>query len=93
MIKALAATPKSSFVNPGVNIPSEPKIEQDDDKKDKDKDKDKEDGKTGKNTEDKKESDSDKKSVSTTPVKKSMKERVQDIIGEPVVSNKPTPAK
>lgn len=93
MIKALAATPKSSFVNPGVNIPSEPKIEQDDDKKDKDKDKAKEDGKTGKNTEDKKESGSDKKSVSTTPIKKSMKERVQDIIGEPVVSNKPTPAK
>lgn len=46
MIGALASTPHSTFVNPGVTIPSEPVIKQDDEKdKDKDKEKDKDKGK------------------------------------------------
>lgn len=94
MIQALASTPRSSFINPGVAVPAEPEIKQDDDK-DKDKDKDKKDAKAGKKQDKQTESKSEPDqpaTVSTQPAaKKSMKERVKDILGEPAtVSNKPT---
>ena len=93
MVSALASTPKSSFINPGVNIPAEPKIEQKDEKDDKDKDKDKD-----KNNEnavkaaDEKQTAAPAKTSSSSTTKRTMKERVQDVMGAPVVSNKPTPA-
>lgn len=98
MIGALASTPHSTFVNPGVTIPSEPVIKQDDEKdKDKDKEKDKDKGKDTKAAEKpllkslphrKRE----KPVVSNQPSggKRTMKERVQDILGTPTVGTTPT---
>lgn len=96
MIQALASTPKSNFINPGVKIPPEPEIKNDDKDSDKDKDKNKNDSKTSATkatvTDDKK-----AKKENTEPFdekdapRRSMKERVQEILGDPVVSNKPTP--
>ncbi len=94
MINALASVPASGFVNPGVTVPPEPEIKNEDKDKDKDKDKKKnENDKSDKNTP---EETSDKPIISNTPSskKKSLKERVKDIIGEKdVISNKPTPKK
>lgn len=94
MIQALAATPHTSFTNPGVSIPAEPVIKQDDKDKDEDKksnDKDKKQAEKKKTSSSKDEED--QPAVSNQPVRKSMKERVKDILGEPAtVSNKPTPA-
>lgn len=92
MVNALAATPASNFVNPGVKIPPEPKIEQEDDK-DKDKQKD-----TGNETiitdpNKKKAPAEEAPSVSNEPSskRKNMRDRVNEILGKPpVVSNKPT---
>lgn len=92
MVNALAATPARNFVNPGVKIPPEPKIEQEDDK-DKDKQKD-----TGNETiitdpNKKKAPAEEAPSVSNEPSSKhkNMRDRVNEILGKPpVVSNKPT---
>lgn len=92
MVNALAATPARNFVNPGVKIPPEPKIEQEDDK-DKDKQKD-----TGNETiitdpNKKKAPAEEAPSVSNEPSskRKNMRDRVNEILGKPpVVSNKPT---
>ena len=92
MVNALAATPARNFVNPGVKIPPEPKIEQEDDK-DKDKQKD-----TGNETiitdpNKKKAPTEEAPSVSNEPSskRKNMRDRVNEILGKPpVVSNKPT---
>ncbi len=92
MVNALAATPARNFVNPGVKIPPEPKIEQEDDK-DKDKQKD-----TGNETiitdpNKKKAPAEETPSVSNEPSskRKNMRDRVNEILGKPpVVSNKPT---
>lgn len=92
MIKALATTPKSSFINPGVKIPAEPQIKQDEKDKDKDKDKAKDTKEAvKKSAEDTKDDEQEEVKPATAP-RRSMKERVQEIIGAPVVSNKPTPA-
>lgn len=93
MVSALASTPKSSFINPGVNIPAEPKIEQKDEKDDKDKDKDKDKNKDNAvKAADEKQTAAPAKTSSSSTTKRTMKERVQDVMGAPVVSNKPTPA-
>ena len=92
MVNALAATPARNFVNPGVKVPPEPKIEQEDDK-DKDKKKD-----TGNETiitdpNKKKAPAEEAPSVSNEPSskRKNMRDRVNEILGKPpVVSNKPT---
>ena len=96
MVNALAATPARNFVNPGVKVPPEPKIEQEDDKdKDKDKDKQKDTGNetiiTDPNK--KKAPAEEAPSVSNEPSskRKNMRDRVNEILGKPpVVSNKPT---
>lgn len=92
MVKALASTKASSFVNPGVTIPPEPEIKQDDEKdKDKSKDKDKKDN--GKNIiviENKETTEQPVISNKPSSHKRSVKERVNEIMGKPVVSNKPT---
>lgn len=98
MVNALASAPAASFVNPGVTVPPEPVIKQDpkdgkDKKKDKDKDKNK-----GKDSDviEEKEDETQEPSVDSEPVKparRSMKDRVNQVLGKPVVSNQPTPAK
>ena len=100
MINALASTPRSSFTNPGVAVPAEPEIKQDEDDKDKNKDKDKD--KDGKDKDQKAAADN-KQNASvdqqpavsnqpqTTKKRSSMKDRVNEIMGKPVVSNQPTP--
>lgn len=98
MVNALASAPAASFVNPGVTVPPEPVIKQDpkdgkDKKKDKDKDKNK-----GKDSDviEEEEDESQEPSVDSEPVKparRSMKDRVNQVLGKPVVSNQPTPAK
>lgn len=98
MVNALASAPAASFVNPGVTVPPEPVIKQDpkdgkDKKKDKDKDKNK-----GKDSDviEKEEDETQEPSVDSEPVKparRSMKDRVNQVLGKPVVSNQPTPAK
>lgn len=98
MVNALASAPAASFVNPGVTVPPEPVIKQDpkdgkDKKKDKDKDKNK--GKDSDVIEEKKD-ETQEPSVDSEPVKparRSMKDRVNQVLGKPVVSNQPTPAK
>lgn len=96
MVKALAKTPAHDFVNPGVKVPPEPKIEQEDEKdKDKDKDKKKESGNETIITDPhkNKEVSEPKSEVSTEPAskRKNMRDRVNEILGKaPVVSNKPT---
>lgn len=98
MVNALASAPAASFVNPGVTVPPEPVIKQDpkdgkDKKKDKDKDKNK-----GKDSDviEKEKDETQEPSVDSEPVKparRSMKDRVNQVLGKPVVSNQPTPAK
>lgn len=108
MLNAHKNIPVSDFVNPGVEIPPEPVILQDEtaelekemakkleeekakakaleelekDKKDK---KDKKDGdkKKRKKDKDRDEEDEDKPIVSNKPVRRSMKERIQEILGQ-----------
>lgn len=94
MSNALAGTPRTNFTNPGVTVPAEPEIKQDDDKdtdKDKDKDKDKDTQTTDKSSVT---TETQKPVVSNKPAnskKRSMKERVNEVMGKPVVSNQPTP--
>lgn len=98
MVNALASAPAASFVNPGVTVPPEPVIKQDpkdgkDKKKDKDKDKNK-----GKDSDviEKEEDETQEPSVDSEavkPARRSMKDRVNQVLGKPVVSNQPTPAK
>lgn len=94
MSNALAGTPRTNFTNPGVTVPAEPEIKQDDDKdtdKDKDKDKDKD---TQTTDESSVTTETQKPVVSNKPAnskKRSMKERVNEVMGKPVVSNQPTP--
>lgn len=94
MVNALSSTPRSSFSNPGVAVPAEPEIKQDEDK-DKDKDKDKEQDKDKKPDSAVKEDASSQQQpvVSSQPVtkKRSLKDRVNEAMGKPVVSNQPTP--
>lgn len=94
MISALASTPHSSFINPGVKIPPEPEIKQDDkddkNKKDKDKEKSAKQDKDREKSEVKNTSKTDSEPASQ---KRSMKQRVQELLDNPVVSNKPTPVK
>lgn len=97
MVNALASAPAASFVNPGVTVPPEPVIKQDpkDGKDKKDKDKDKNKGKDSDVIEEK-EDETQEPSVDSEPVKparRSMKDRVNQVLGKPVVSNQPTPAK
>lgn len=88
MINALASTPKSNFYNPGVTVPPEPEIKQDDNDKEKDKDKNNKltDSKTSVNS-------PQQAVISNKPAtkKRSMKDRVNEIMGKPVISNQPTP--
>lgn len=92
MVNALASTPHSGFSNPGVSIPAEPEIKQDEDDKDKqDADKDKQpDSKT--KVETKTNNEPKQPVVSTKPSKKnkSMKSRINEILGKPTVSTQPT---
>lgn len=92
MVNALASTPARNFVNPGVKVPPEPKIEQEDDKnKDKQKDTGNETIITDPNK--KKVQAEEAPSVSNEPSskRKNMRDRVNEILGKPpVVSNKPT---
>lgn len=93
MVNALASTPRTGFSNPGVTVPKEPEIKQDEEEKDKDKDaKDtKADGtKDAKATE--KTPSNKAPSVSNKPSsqKKSMKARISEIMGKPTVSTQPT---
>ena len=92
MVNALASTPRTGFSNPGVTIPAEPEIKQDEE--DKDKDKDDKDAKV----DDKKDAQAKEKNEAKTPSvgnkpatqKKSMKTRISEIMGKPTVSNQPT---
>ena len=92
MINALASTPRTSFSNPGVAIPAEPEIKQDEEDKDKDKDDtekkvdEQKDAKATDNTAKQPPSVSNKPSGS----KKSMKARINEIMGKPTVSTQPT---
>ena len=94
MINALASTPRTGFSNPGVAVPAEPEIKQDEDDKDKDKDKDGKDNKDATKNDSKAANTAPAKtpSVSTKPAttKKSMKARINEIVGKPTVSTKPT---
>lgn len=90
MVNALKSTPVRDFVNPGVKVPPEPKIEQDDDK-----DKKKETGNQTIITDPNKKVERTEQapSVSNEPSskRKNMRDRVNEILGKPpVVSNKPT---
>ena len=91
MISALASTPKSSFINPGVKIPPEPEIKQDD-KEDKDKKDKNKAAKQDSNTEKEEVKESSKNDSQPAEQKRSMKQRVQELLGDPVVSNKPVSA-
>ncbi|MDY2636360.1 MAG: PBP1A family penicillin-binding protein [Phascolarctobacterium sp.] len=92
MVNALASTPRTGFSNPGVSVPAEPEIKQDEEDKDKEqkdaeaKAADKKDAKPG-NT-----APAKAPTVSNQPnsSKKSMKARIDAIMGKPTVSNKPT---
>lgn len=94
MINALASTPRTGFSNPCVAVPAEPEIKQDEDDKDKDKDKDGKDNKDATKNDSKAANTAPAKtpSVSTKPAttKKSMKARINEIVGKPTVSTKPT---
>lgn len=110
MLNAHKNIPVSDFVNPGVEIPPEPvilqdetaelekemakkleeekakakareELEKDKDKKDK-KDKEDRDKKKRKKDKDRDEEDEDKPIVSNKPVRRSMKERIQEILGQ-----------
>ena len=92
MINALASTPRTGFSNPGVAIPAEPEIKQDEEDKDNDKDDtekkfdEQKDAKATDNTAKQPPSVSNKPSGS----KKSMKARINEIMGKPTVSTQPT---
>ena len=96
MINALASTPRTGFSNPGVAIPTEPEIKQDEEEKDKDKEqsKDTKDAKTSDKTETKAPATAPTQAptVGTKPSsqKKSMKARISEIMGKPTVSTQPT---
>lgn len=98
MGNALAAAPRSSFTNPGVAVPAEPEIKQDDEK-DKDKEQNKDNAQDGKSNNDnaksakaQEPSQQQAPAVSTKPStqRRSMKQRINEIMGQPVVSNQPT---
>ena len=101
MVNAVANLPAVDFVRPsGVEIPPEPKIEQDSDK---DKDKDKKDSKDADKDKNKpaakKAAEEAAGNSQPAPQKPSMRDRVREILegnaannAKPVVSNKPTPA-
>ncbi len=93
MVNALASTPRTGFSNPGVAVPPEPEIKQDDKDKDKDNDKDKDKDKQAPATVTTEGNANQAPVVSSQPTKKkrSMKDRVNEIMGKPVVSNQPTP--
>ena len=90
MINALASTPRTGFSNPGVVVPAEPEIKQDEEEKDKDKEN---------NTKEAVKADTKAPATSTpkTPTvstkpstqRKSMKERISEIMGKPTVSTQP----
>lgn len=92
MINALASTPRTGFSNPGVAVPAEPEIKQEEEDKDKEKDAkdakvdDKKDDKASQNTAPKAPAVSNKPSSQ----KKSMKARINEIMGKPTVSTQPT---
>ena len=94
MINALASTPRTGFSNPGVTIPAEPEIQQDEEDKDKDKDKDDTEKKVDEQKDTKATDNTAKQppSVSNKPSgsKKSMKARINEIMGKPTVSTQPT---
>ena len=95
MVNALASTARSNFTNPGVAVPAEPEIKQDEDDKDKDKDADKNKDKDKPNNADVKpdtKTPTEQPAVSNQPAnrKRSMKDRVNEMMGKPVVSNQPT---
>ena len=92
MINALASTPRTGFSNPGVAVPAEPEIKQEEEDKDKEKDAkdtkvdDKKDDKASQNAVPKAPAVSNKPSSQ----KKSMKARINEIMGKPTVSTQPT---
>ena len=92
MINALASTPRTGFSNPGVAIPAEPEIKQEEE--DKDKEKDAKDAKVDDKKDDKASQNAAPKApaVSNKPSsqKKSMKARINEIMGKPTVSTQPT---
>ena len=92
MINALASTPRTGFSNPGVAVPSEPEIKQEEE--DKDKEKDAKDAKVDDKKDDKASQNAAPKApaVSNKPSsqKKSMKARINEIMGKPTVSTQPT---
>ena len=92
MINALASTLRTGFSNPGVAVPAEPEIKQEEEEKDKEKDAkdakvdDKKDDKASQNAAPKAPAVSNKPSSQ----KKSMKARINEIMGKPTVSTQPT---
>ena len=92
MINALASTPRTGFSNPGVAVPAEPEIKQEEEDKDKEKDAkdakvdDKKDDKASQNAAPKAPALSNKPSSQ----KKRMKARINEIMGKPTVSTQPT---
>ena len=92
MINALASTPRTGFSNPGVTIPAEPEIKQNEEDKDKDKDD------TDKKVDEQKDAKATDNTAKQTPSvsnkpsgsKKSMKARINEIMGKPTVSTQPT---
>lgn len=86
MIAAHRSIEVSYFQNPGVNVPPEPEIKQDP----KDKDKDGKDGKdTAGNVTNGAPSKQTTPNTKVSGNKKSLKERIKEMTGKPVVSNKP----
>ena len=92
MINALASTPRTGFSNPGVAVPAEPEIKQEEE--DKDKEKDAKDAKVDDKKDDKASQNAAPKApaVSNKPSsqKKSMTARINEIMGKPTVSTQPT---
>ena len=92
MINALASTPRTGFSNPGVAVPAEPEIKQEEE--DKDREKDAKDAKVDDKKDDKASQNAAPKApaVSNKPSsqKKSMKARINEIMGKPTVSTQPT---
>ena len=92
MTNALASTPRTGFSNPGVAVPAEPEIKQEEE--DKDKEKDAKDAKVDDKKDDKASQNAAPKApaVSNKPSsqKKSMKARINEIMGKPTVSTQPT---
>ena len=92
MINALASTPRTGFSNPGVAVPAEPEIKQEEE--DKDKEKDAKDAKVDDKKDDKASQNAAPKApaVSNKPSsqKKSMKARINEIMGKPTLSTQPT---